>query len=227
MIGIIGAMKPEIDGIKGMIENRRTEILSGIEFVCGNVGEAEIVAAQSGIGKVFAAVCTQTMILKYKPELIINVGVGGTLTEKLGVGDIAIASAVVQHDMDTSPLGDPVGWLSGLDTVEIPCHAETVKKLCECVTELGIKSEIGIIATGDQFIGNRAQKDKLKDNFNAIVCEMEGGSVGQVCRLNGVDFCVVRAVSDGANDTAALDYPAFMTMAAENSTKVMRKFFAR
>ena len=227
MIGIIGAMQEEIDGIKAVIENKKTETISGVEFVRGTIGKREVVVAKSGIGKVFAAICTQTMILKYNPEAIINVGVGGTLSDKLGIGDIAIATGVVQHDMDTSPLGDPVGLLSGINIVEIPCSKKLVDAIGECVEELSVKTRTGIIASGDQFIGTPEQKKKIKENFNAIACEMEGGSVGHVCYVNGVDFCVVRAISDSANGEASMDYPAFMKMAAENSIKVMKKFLAR
>lgn len=227
MIGIIGAMQDEIDGIKAVIENKKTETISGIEFVRGTIGKREVVVAKSGIGKVFAAICTQTMILKYNPEAIINVGVGGTLSDNLGIGDIAIATGVVQHDMDTSPLGDPVGLLSGINIVEIPCSKKLVDAIGECVAEVSVKTQTGIIASGDQFIGTPEQKKKIKENFNAIACEMEGGSVGHVCYVNGVDFCVVRAISDSANGEASMDYPAFMKMAAENSIQVMKKFLAR
>ena len=226
MIGIIGAMKPEIDGIKAIIENKEIRVISGIEFVSGTIGKTEVVAAQSGIGKVFAAICAQTMILEYKPDAIINVGVGGTLSENLSIGDIAVANAVVQHDMDTSPLGDPVGLLSGINIVEIPCSNELSDRIAKSAATVGIKTEKGIIASGDQFIGSPEQKDKIRSNFDAVACEMEGGSIGHVCYVNGVDFCVIRAISDSANGDASMDYPEFMKMAAENSIKVMKKFLA-
>ena len=226
MIGIIGAMKPEIDGIKAIIENKEIRVISGIEFVSGTIGKTEVVAAQSGIGKVFAAICAQTMILEYKPDAIINVGVGGTLSENLSIGDIAVANAVVQHDMDTSPLGDPVGLLSGINIVEIPCSNELSDRIAKSAATVGIKTEKGIIASGDQFIGSPEQKDKIRSNFDAVACEMEGGSIGHVCYVNGVDFCVIRAISDSAHGDASMDYPEFMKMAAENSIKVMKKFLA-
>lgn len=227
MIGIIGAMKPEIDGIKEILENKTIETVSGIEFVRGTYCGKEIVAAKSGIGKVFAALCAQTMILKYSPEAVINIGVGGTLSKNLGICDIAVATAVVQHDMDTSALGDPVGLLSGLDIIEIPCSTSLKDALCDCISELNIGFEAGVIASGDQFIAKEEQKQKIKESFNAIACEMEGGSIGHVCFVNGVDFCVLRAISDGANDGADMDYPAFMEKAAKNSLEVMKKFLAR
>ena len=102
MIGIIAAMKAEIESVKQEMTDKTVEIFSGIEFVSGKFRGKDAVVAQCGIGKVFAAVCTQTMILKYAPDIIVNTGVGGTLTKELSVGDIAISTDVVQHDMDTS-----------------------------------------------------------------------------------------------------------------------------
>ncbi len=227
MIGIIGAMKPEIDGIKAIIENKKIEVISGVEYISGTVGETEVVAAQCGIGKVFAAICAQTMILKYSPEKIINVGVGGTLSKELSIGDIAVATEVVQHDMDTSPLGDPMGLLSGINIVKIPCDEALSEKFAGCAQELNIKVVKGVIASGDQFIATDTQKEKIKKNFSAIACEMEGGSIGHVCYVNNVDFCVVRAISDSADGEANMDYPAFMKMAADNSAEVIKRFLKR
>lgn len=39
--------------------------------------------------------------------------------------------------------------------------------------------------------------------------------------MNGVPFGVLRAISDGANDDAVMDYPTFAQMAADNSIKIM------
>ena len=107
-LGIIAAMTIEADLIKEAMTDVTTEEISGITFVSGKLGQTDAALAVCGIGKVFAALCTQTMILRYAPDCIINTGVGGTLTDKLGIGDLAISNAVVQHDMDTSALGDPV-----------------------------------------------------------------------------------------------------------------------
>ena len=107
-IGIIGAMQMEIDNLKESLENSKTENVSGVEFVSGTVAGVEVVAAVCGIGKVFAAICTEAMILKYNVDMIVNIGVAGTLCKELGVMDVAVADKVVQHDMNTSALGDPV-----------------------------------------------------------------------------------------------------------------------
>lgn len=120
MIGIIAAMNVEMESLRSYIQNPVTETISGITFVSGTLDGSEVVTAVCGIGKVFAAMCAQTMILRYKPDCIVNTGVAGTLTDKLEIGSIAVSSAVVQHDMDTSALGDPVGMISGINKVLIP-----------------------------------------------------------------------------------------------------------
>ena len=226
MIGIIGAMDIEVENIKALLSDITTERVSGIDFVKGKFSQKDVVVAKCGVGKVFSALCTEAMILKYNPKVIINVGVAGCLTPELKIGDIVIADKVVQHDMDTSPLGDPIGMLSDINIVHIPTDKDVTALLEESVKSAGFDFRTGTIASGDQFIADKEKKDFIKSNFGAISCEMEGGSIGHVCYVNGVDFCVVRAISDSANGEASVDYPEFMKMAAENSIRVIKKFLA-
>ena len=113
-IGVIGAMQMEVDDLKAQMTDTQTEVYSGVEFVEGKIGDQYVVAAKCGIGKVFAAICAEAMILKYDVDMIVNIGVAGTLTKDLNVLDVAVATNVLQHDMDTSPIGDPKGLLSGI-----------------------------------------------------------------------------------------------------------------
>jgi len=225
MIGIIGAMGVEIKRICAAMEDKKTVNISGVEYHSGKLCGREIVTAACGIGKVAAAVCAQTMILKFNPELIINTGVAGTLSPELGVGDIAIAEFSVQHDMDTSPLGDPVGLISGINLIKIPC-AERITRLLERSIEMlgGVKSKRGIIASGDQFINSSERKRFIVDTFGAIACDMECASIAQVCYLNGVDFGAVRAISDSADGDSHVDYARFLETAAVNASEAMKHF---
>ena len=119
-IGVIGAMQMEVDNLKEALSDTKTVTYSGVEFVCGKLDGKDIVAAKCGVGKVFAAICAQTMILKFNVDMLVNIGVAGTLTRDLEVLDVALAGKVLQHDIDTSPLGDPVGLISGINTIFIP-----------------------------------------------------------------------------------------------------------
>lgn len=220
-LGIIAAMKIEAELIEAAMTDIVRETCGSIEYCLGKIGTADIVLAVCGIGKVFAAICAQTMIVKYAPDAVINTGVGGTLTKKLSVGDVAVSSAMVQHDMDTSALGDPVGLISGINIVEIPADEALAEKISAIVRGMGINTIKGTIATGDQFIGKQETKDRIVNTFGAIACEMEGAAIGQVCYVNKVPFAVIRAISDDADGGACEDYPTFAKMAAKNSAKAV------
>ena len=227
MIGIIGAMDVEVNSLKALIENKQSKTISGIEYVWGYIYNKEVVVAKCGIGKVFASICAQTMILNFNPEYIINTGVAGTLTNALSVGDIAISDNVVQHDMDTSPLGDPVGLISGINVINFNANEHLVKTAEAILKENNFNFKTGVIASGDQFIALKEQKDAIIKNFNAIACEMEGASIGHTCYVNNVGFIVIRAISDSADDSATLDYPTFLKKAAENSFKITLSLISR
>lgn len=224
MIGIIGAMGIEVRALADLLEDKKSETISGVEYMSGKIYGKDVVLAVCGIGKVFAAICAQTMILKYNPDVIINTGVAGTLSDKLSIGDIAIADSVVQHDMDTSPLGDPAGLLSGINIVKIPADKKTCEKIELCVKEIGTNYEIGTIASGDQFLASKEVKERIVGNFGAIAGEMEGGAIGHVCYVNNKPFCVLRAISDCADGSGAENYMEFLGKAAENATMIMAKF---
>lgn len=224
MIGIIAAMDVEMKSLRSYMENTETEVISGIRFVRGTLEGKDVVTAVCGIGKVFAALCAQTMILHYQPKAIINTGVAGTLTDALTIGSVAVSSAVVQHDMDTSPLGDPVGLISGINKVELPADRLLTGQLSACAKVMGIKTATGVIASGDQFVASAERKAFIVEHFKAIACEMEGAAVGQVCYVNKVPFCVLRAISDSADGSSHMDYPTFVQMAAEQSVALLRRF---
>ena len=226
-IGIIGAMRVEIEALAAAMENPKTETISGIEFRSGILCGREAVLAVCGVGKVFAALCAQTMILRYGVDAVINTGVAGTLSGELSIGDIAVAADVVQHDMDTSPLGDPVGLISGLNIVHMQTNPALADAVVNAIDRLGGKSLRGTIATGDVFVADAAKKEYIRDTFGAIACEMEGGAIGQVCTVNEVPFVIIRAISDGGNEDSPMDYPTFVKMAAARSAAVVQAVLAR
>lgn len=224
-IGVIGAMQIEIDNLKKSLENSTTEEISSVKFVKGNIGEVEVVAAVSGVGKVFAAICTEAMILKYQVDMVVNIGVAGTLCKELGVMDVALASQVVQHDMNTSALGDDIGLLSGINQVYIPSDEKMTALMEKCIGEKGIHYKVGTIATGDLFMQGEKQKEKIHQRFDAIAAEMEGGSIGHVCYMNHVPFTVLRSISDG--EGGAMDYAQFAQKAAAIGIEIVTDFISR
>lgn len=221
-IGIIGAMDIEVDGIVADMKNVTVETAGIMKFISGELLGKQVVVCKCGIGKVFAGICAQTMILKYNLSIIINSGVAGALNEDLSVLDTVIASDVVQHDMDTSALGDPIGLISGINVIKISCDKNASKLIAQISKEMNINAFSGTIASGDQFISSPKKKKMISENFGAIACEMEGAAIGQACYINDIPFAIIRSISDGKGE--ALDYFTFSGRAAEQSTKILKKF---
>ena len=212
-IGIIGAMDPEVDELVARLESKVSETVGSVTYHAGTLLGKRVV-----IAKFFAAICAQTMILKYSPRLIVNTGVGGAAALGLSPLDVVIADKLVQHDMDTSAIGDPKGLVSGINVIYFESDPHAVEVLSNAATAMGVSHRIGTIATGDKFVSSLDEKNRINGDFGACACEMEGCSVAQVAYVNGVKFAVVRAISDSADGSACMEYSKFLPEAARIST---------
>ena len=209
MIGLIGAMAVEVEALEKKLEGRRETTIGMDTFVSGKLFGQDAVLAVCGPGKVNAAVCTQKMITAFSPDWVLNLGVAGAGTD------------AVQHDADTSPLGDPVGMVSKVNLVELPCDEELRARLVAAAKKANLTVHEGIIATGDQFIHDGATRARIHHLFNALAVEMEGGAVAHTCLLNGVKCGVLRSISDQADGHSDMDYPTFTALAAAHSQQVV------
>ena len=223
-VGFICPMDCELDAVTRLFEGKRTTRYAGMDFYEGTIAGRACIAVKCGVGKVFAAMAAEALLLGFSPSLVINTGVAGNLSETLSVGDVVVSSAVVQHDMDTSPLGDPVGLISGLNKVFLESDADAARLMCEVLSSLGIRHEVGVVASGDQFVATAEKRAYIRTAFGASCCEMEGAAVGQVCYASGVPFLVLRALSDDANGASPDDFPAYCVKVSETSSRAIRAF---
>ena len=217
-IGIIGAMDDEVNNIIALIENKREEIVGSLKFYTGKLYSKSVAVVKCGIGKVFASLCAEAMILKYAPKLVVNTGVAGGVGRGVLTLDTVIADKLCQHDMDTSALGDPKGLVSGINRIYFESDIRAVEIIKKNADIRNIKSHIGTIATGDRFVSGKADALKIVNDFGAIACEMEGCAVAQTAFVNNTPFVVIRAISDNADEGASLSYGEFLPKAVKNST---------
>ena len=224
-IGVICAMEKEAAGIRAAMSKRQSHTIGKMTFETGRLGEKEVVLAVCGIGKVFAALCAEAMILSFAPECIITSGVAGSLSEKLDILSLAVSSSLVQHDMDTTPLGDPLGLISGINKVFLPADQGLAKEVLTLAEKESIPCLSGVIASGDRFIAKDEDKRRLKENFDPIACEMEGAAIAQVCFVNELPFVVIRTISDSFTGDNAMDYAEFSDRAAKQGAEFLVKLF--
>lgn len=223
MIAILGAMQAELDSLLKAIENPTEESVSGFTYYKGKIGGHDVVIGKCGVGKVNAAVCTQTLLLTYKPEVVINTGVAGSLSPALDILDVVVASDAVQHDYDTTGIGEPDGALSihGALVVALPCDEAWRNRLLAAANRVGIRAVAARVASGDQFITKGEDKRRIVETFAASACEMEGAAIAQTCYLSKTPCAILRAISDSTDDNHNMEFAAFLNKAAENTFRIL------
>ena len=224
MLGIIGAMKAEVAQLKQEMNQPEVVTVAGMEFYRGTIGEKEVVVVQSGIGKVSAALCVQILADRFGVDGVVNTGIAGSLKAEINIGDLVLSTDAIQHDVDATNFGYPLGEIPQLGTLtfEADEHLRSLaKKCCEEVNP-DISVYEGRILTGDQFICDKNKKEWLSKTFDGSCTEMEGAAIAQAAYLNKIPFLIVRAISDKADDSASMDYPEFERQAIIHSTNLTR-----
>lgn len=224
-IGIIGAMEEEIALLKQKADITDTIEEIGLIFYKGKLHDRNIVLVKSGIGKVNAALCTQILIDRFAVDCIINVGVAGAVYKELSIGDIVISDDTVQHDMDTSAFGDPIGMIPRMKESYFKADKTLIELAKSCSDCLASKANvfIGRIASGDQFISSQQGKQKIWQTVQGYCAEMEGAAIAQACYLNEIPFVIIRSISDDAENKANITYDQFVKIAAANSSELLEK----
>lgn len=224
MIGIICALDIEAKQLKDNLEGPISESIGRLSFTRGRLMGRDVVIGMAGVGKVNAAMCAQTMILKYAPELVVNSGVAGSLSPRLDIGDIAVGTGVVEHDFDTTAVGDPPAFFNETNGEPFPCDAAAAMAILKAAEGEGVHAVPAKLASGDQFISDADAKARLVRLFEAEACEMEAGAIAHVCYNNGVKCAVIRAISDSTDGEHQVEFYQFLPVAADNSARVLMRF---
>lgn len=217
-IAIMGAMPEEISPIL-----EKAESYKKIEYAKNSYYEAKyrgvtLIIAYSKIGKVFSTLTATTMIEHFGAEMLLFSGVAGAISPKLKVGDLVVATKLVQHDLDITAFGHPYGYVPE-GSVFVETDKELLRISKEVAQKMGKNVMEGIIATGDQFVANEERKNFIGDTFGADALEMEGASVAVVCDALNIPFFILRAISDAADMDASFSFDEFLISSAKESAE--------
>lgn len=223
MIGIIGAMDVEVQGIKNkMYDIEEINYLDSI-FYKGKIRDKEVVLCKSGVGKVNAAITTSILLYHFDIDFVINIGTAGGMRSDQETLDIVISDRVIQYDFDTSYLDGPEG-------LGIYCQSDKNlrDKIKEAFDKNHIKANIyfGDIISGDKFVGDNNLIKDLRQKFpQAIACEMEAGAVGQACEKFSIPFVVIRSLSDIVDkDNSENDFLKNVEITSNRSAEMVESF---
>ncbi len=216
MIAIIAALTKELNDYRQSLVDERVENVCGQDFFIGKLCEKDVVLSLCGVGKVRAAVATSIVIDRYKADYIINTGVSGGITASLL--EPVVSSAGVQHDVDLTALGYPIGYIDGLGIV-IPAG----KNLVEVFSQVLPNAKKGIIASGDMFVASQERVDFIKDTFGADVVDCESAAILQVAYEAGKEAVALRVMSDKANEEAPMSFAELAEKASIIAAEAVKK----
>jgi len=244
-IGIISAMKEEIQAIQNQLQVT-IKIEKGMRtYYQGKLFNKEVILVFSRWGKVASATTVTQLINEFEVDEIIFTGVAGGIHSKVQIGDVVIGKGLYQHDMDASPL---------LPKYEVPLLGKRffetdqrqrdalhiaaknfLLQINEYISPEVLASfnilqpniHVGDIASGDQFISEEGQRNRIKKGLPEVICvEMEGAAVAQVCFEYQIPFMIIRTISDNSNNNAHLDFPKFAKkIASEYALGILKNYF--
>ena len=228
-IGIIGAMEEEVEALRAKLEYPEKMTRASMDFYSGVLEGREAVIVRSGIGEVNAGICTQILADVFHVDAVINTGIAGSLAAQIDIGDIVVSTDTVQHDMDATGFGYDLGVIPRMETSCFEADKALVEAAVAACREAvpEIKVFTGRIVSGDQFVSDRETKDRIAKVFGGMCTEMEGAAIAQAAWLNRIPFVIIRAISDKADDSATMDYPAFERQAIAHSVALVRNFVGR
>ena len=216
MIAILGAMEREIGHIVSGVETAKSLSLMGRGFHAGSLAGGNVIVGYTGVGKVLAAMVTQSLVDRYRPDAICYFGIAGALNQKYEAGDVIVARDTIQHDMDATMFGFCRGEIPGEKIISLPCDAELVR-IAAGWCPRNRKVYVGRVLTGDQFVSTSKSDTYayLTAELKGDAVDMEGAAAALVAYFNEVPFLLVRIISDRADGILA---PGFKTLVSEAST---------
>jgi len=220
-IGVLAAMEVEGDAIEAALDQPITTTVFGCRVIDGMLAGRHVLLGFSGVGKVNATLATAALAQSGASCLVL-IGMAGTTDPGVSIGDAVIATDLIQHDVDVSMFGHPLGYIAGATAGGIADKALS-DSLALAAVDLGATVHRGRIASGDQFIASPERSRAIAEQFDAIAVEMEGAAVAQACTRMHLPFAVLRWISDAADDQAMVDFPVFVEQIAQLDLAVIRR----
>ncbi len=239
LTAILGAFPPELVLLKAQLQQQKDTVIQHIHFTEGILNGRRVVVAQTGIGKVNAAVATTLVLDHFQPREIVFTGIAGGINPALSPGDLVIGTSTAHHDYGTltpdsmkiratrNPFTmqeNPVFFLCDSMLVQSAVQAAatvTFEKVTDSKGSRTPKIITGIIVSGDVFVASLTATQHMRRSMQADATEMEGAAVGQVCWQQKTPFIIIRSLSDDAGNNASVDVKTFYEIAARNSASLV------
>ena len=221
-VAIIGAMEQEIALLQSRIAQPQHEKVAHVAITRGTLAGKPVLLAQSGIGKVNAAITTTILLEKYQAACVINTGSAGGLQGGMKQGDVVVGIQTAHHDADATAFDYVIGQLP-----QMPARYDSDATLVEHAARAAVAFDAaaihrGLIVSGDQFINHPDKIARIRTHFpDALAVEMEAAAIAQTCYQFARPCVIIRALSDLADGEAEYSFETFLQMAATHSAEMV------
>ncbi len=217
-LGVLIAFDKEIDMLN---LNGKEFRLGGCRMCEMKIGETDVILALCGIGKSNAAACTQLLITALGVDAVMNIGLAGSACH-IPIGGAVLITEATYHDL--IPVDFVAEDYPGI--TRFPADPLLTNVAEQVLQEMGVEYAKGVLATGDQFISDSAVKKDIIERTGCSAVEMEGCAIAHIAAKNDTPFCLVKIISDNAEEEGHDQFTETVSIAdyLETSTGFIRKF---
>jgi len=226
-VGIISAIPEEYTKLEWDSEPRTETIVNKI-FNFGKMDGIDVIAAESGIGKVNAAITTGLLLGHFGCDSIAFSGCCGGLSPKHNIGDILVADELIQHDYGAIVDGQLISSIPGSfpsldDTDDNIAYVMPIALKSAIEEVVGDYTKFGRILTSDTYLACDKTRKMLREQFQADGVDMEAAAIAQVCCSWHVPFVVVKVLSDLAGSNSPMEFEEFIDDASTKAAKTVKQ----
>lgn len=186
---------------------------------CHLFEELRLLFTVGGHGKTQLAVRTQHLIEQRAGfQVVICAGAAGSLGADVAFGDVVVGMSTIEHDYKIRFVRRP-----------LPSYQADAQLLAEfrvAASRIGQEFRVlfGAIASGDEDIVDPARALELREATGALCVAWEGAGAARAASFSGLRFLEVRAITDGADHTAAGDFEANLERSMPNLARLLLKW---
>jgi adenosylhomocysteine nucleosidase len=198
-IVILAAFRVEVEELAERLEDKSALGQAGfLRYVTGRIEDLSILIGTAGMGKVRASAAAQKAIDLLEPDALLCCGTAGSLKEDVRPLDLVVAERLLQHD--TGP--DTPPWIDA-----DPALTDRLERAAHDVLRVTPSSmHRGGLITGDRPVLDRKMRQELSRRFDALAVDMEAAAAVEVARGNDVPACVIKAITDSADEDGRSDF---------------------
>ena len=165
-------------------------------------------------GLVNAALTTQLLIDRFKPSLIISIGLCATVNDDLPIGSCLLVESCGRHDVGTYT---DAGFLHGTISYRaapIPSYfkgnnPDQWNSIYLSLTNQNPTLIQGRVASGDAFLRSKYRRLWIREKIKADIVDTSAEAIEQVCTQNKVNAIMLRQVSDRGDSSSGENFTDF------------------